>query len=720
MVLLGVLMLALVFVLSACGGGGGSTPGSTSATLAIKPLAGTFISGTVMVNAVSVDSNGSLAIGQQLGETETISSNGSVSLVSVAPGDILVTVTNGKYTDENGQVQNNVTLHTICKVTAGSQTVAVTPLTDVAYQVLQAQAQNGALSSSTLSSSINAANQEVSDQFSHGTIDIVKDAPLDTNATPTSGNLTAQQNVGYEYGEILGGLTNYAQTNAINPAAVITQIATNLNGNSGVLTAALGEALGTAITDYANQPPSITNGTTTGNAMYALMNGSSPTVSGITNDVSSGQAFVPSSENNDVANAKGLISDLRTTALDIYNNTGTGTPGIINTPITGASQYLQYVGKDMAQNIGEVAFVLQALYDNHYFKTYNQFDNYGNELFITPGSGTGTATFVINAPNYTTGAYDTQVASGTVTGSADSSDLFTSGTFSMDAPKIANATINYTGTASSGVYTSMKFIGKMTDEMTGAVIDLSQSGQGVSATFSQVPGTTSTATAQNIYPTSISLNADVVIPYLIEIDGSISMPTIVWNSNAYNHGGPVPTSVTLKGTVAQFASSTTTGGSTSGTTPTGAQFTGTLTASSSNIGSYNFKPGATSTSNFLMFSANFDGTIQATDMPTIEAKLGVSSSAYKQYSLSFSYERTNTDKSVVSLSGTGTYNEGTRQFTAALTNQNAINVNLSYNAGTKSVSGDMENSSGTQLATFSEISNVPMVKFIDGYMESAF
>lgn len=155
---------------------------------------------------------------------------------------------------------------------------------------------------------------------------------------------------------------------------------------------------------------------------------------------------------------------------------------------------------------------------------------------------------------------------------------------------------------------------------------------------------------------------------------------------------------------------------------TGVKFTGKITGSWDNAQDYNTEIGETS-DNFPKWNASFNGKIEAPSRPTITAFLKVAQSEYKKYTLDVSYHRTNTDGTEVFLSGSGSLNGETEILTATLSNQDGMNVSI-YFDDTKSkdekFTGTIATSGGTKMADLYTQNGVPMVKYIDNYIESIF
>jgi hypothetical protein len=165
-----------------CGGGSGSG-GSTISGMASKgPLNGS----TVCAYAIAASG----VQGAQLGNCSSniVAGNYSINLENHT-GPVLLTATSGVYTDEvsGATVNLSTPLHSMLLNATGSNSVAVTPLTELAYR--KASALVGGLSNANIQSSINTI------QINFGVADIVSTMPVDArNTSAVSGATVAQQN----------------------------------------------------------------------------------------------------------------------------------------------------------------------------------------------------------------------------------------------------------------------------------------------------------------------------------------------------------------------------------------------------------------------------------------------------------------------------------------------------------------------------------------------
>ncbi len=193
------------------------------------------------------------------------------------------------------------------------------------------------------------------------------------------------------------------------------------------------------------------------------------------------------------------------------------------------------------------------------------------------------------------------------------------------------------------------------------------------------------------------------------MDGTLNISSIVWNSVSDQ---PLPKSAIFDGSFQELKDGST----------TGVKFAGKITGSWDNAETYNTEIDE-STTNFPQWNAYFDGSIEAPSRPMITAFLKVAQSEYKKYSLDVNYHRKNTDGTEVWLSGSGSYNEETKILTATLTNQDKMNVSISFDdtkSNDEKFTGTIATSGGTKMADLYTTKGVPMVKYIDGYIESIF
>jgi hypothetical protein len=158
---------ALSSVLAACGGGGG-TGGNTSshsATVSGAASKGLLLDAPVTFYGVSNGAVGTTAIGSTTTDTE----NGTFSSTVTSSGAVVVTVTVNSSTQMLDELSgtaitapSGLVLHAVFDSLTDLQPLAVTPLTEMAYQI--ANASSGGLTTTN----IDAANNAVSTVFLNG------------------------------------------------------------------------------------------------------------------------------------------------------------------------------------------------------------------------------------------------------------------------------------------------------------------------------------------------------------------------------------------------------------------------------------------------------------------------------------------------------------------------------------------------------------------------
>lgn len=188
-----------VLALAGCGGGGGGgsavpTGGTAGNDISGVASKGPINGGTVKVFAIR---NGAIDLSSPIGQGQT-GANGNYTIdIGAYTGPVLVEVTGGSYTDEvsGASVTINAPLRAIvANATAGTNTVAVTPLTELAYQLT--------LGDDTLTiASINDANAEIASTYK--LTDIISTVPM-------SGSGTEQQKM---YAFALGSFSQFVNDN---------------------------------------------------------------------------------------------------------------------------------------------------------------------------------------------------------------------------------------------------------------------------------------------------------------------------------------------------------------------------------------------------------------------------------------------------------------------------------------------------------------------------
>lgn len=232
-----VLAIISIFLLAACGGGGGdSTP---SVTTPITPTASTVVSGLAskgiiaggLVKLFALNADGSK--GTQLGQ-DTTKSDGTYSInLGSYTGPVIVEAS-GTYTDEaTGQpktISAEAPLRAALGSTSGNVTLPVTPLTDLAVR------QAGALTPDN----ITAANTLISSTFK---VDIINTIPAAPTSEAFQSTTTTQAQK--DYSMILAAVSQQMQTSGSDLATTLTTI------NSGISSAGMNAQTAATITSAA-------------------------------------------------------------------------------------------------------------------------------------------------------------------------------------------------------------------------------------------------------------------------------------------------------------------------------------------------------------------------------------------------------------------------------------------------------------------------------------
>lgn len=668
--------------LAACGGGGdesGEGGGETSTSVSGIASKGPILSGIVTVYAVNADGSR----GQILGTAPTSSTDGSYQVSNLAyNGNILVFVSGGTYTDEaTGATLPNPGLKAALPSASGSVQVAITPLTDVAFK--QMSSAGGGFSSAN----ITKYNAVVSTAFG---VDIIGTQPVNaTNATQVGG---AKQSA-IDYGVALAAISQMVKNgNATDVKDAISRIKNDLSASLPQLTntgADLSNAISTLITEN-KLAPTITAQTISVNN----------TIDNFTNN-----PVVVASNPSGVAQAKGLVSDLRNTVLSVVDtNTGEVT-STIKTPFDATVKEIQTVIQPELTSAGDrlgwiitSAGSIQSILAS---QTYTFADTYGHPgetlTIVTAASGLQATVTVTKA--------SATLVSGTV--SVNQASYPTSGSLSLTTMKTATgnatASVTFSGTKSGLIYTGMTLKGNITTPV--ASFDFSDSTQGkMEASFAALPGDSS-----RVYLTSASFKG-VAATATARLTGSIDVPNLVLNNNV-GEGGKmsIPTSASVSAKIEALSNGSTT-----------MTLNGTLSGTFSNAATYNPNL-ATSPVNFPNWTGIFNGSIVSTNGLNISVLLKASMPAFETVNFEAKYTRLLPDGTTAFLSSTGTYNGMTKVTTVAMTNQNGLKVAIFYDdklSGDNRLSGTIKTSGNDTVGHFSTIKGIPRVTYADNYFET--
>lgn len=404
---------------------------------------------------------------------------------------MLVEVTGGTYIDEaTGNTQTNTTLSAALSGVSGNVSVAVTPLTEIAYKLVGPNL------------TIDQANSLVS--IMAGCVNIINIMPVDVMDSTACSNATADQ---IKYGLMLATISQMITDHkATDVSDAITQIKTDLSDNK---LDTVGGNLSTELTNFINNTRN-QSGVTTEMGLYDNLH---QAIEYITDN-----SITPPADVTNLNKAKALITDLRNTVLSIYNYQGIGVPGVVETPFKNLSEELKTkIEPELTAAVDRIRWIIQSAGGMSFGET-KSFMRDSYTLTITSSDET--------TANFTVKENDTQIDSGNLT-LTKTGDLITSGTFTATM-KTANenliADLNYLATVSDGSYTSMTFTGSMTASAVGVSLDFSQSGQKLYATFAQKP-----EDPNDIYPTSIYFSGRIITT-TAQMDGTLNISSIVWNS----------------------------------------------------------------------------------------------------------------------------------------------------------------------------------------------
>ena len=672
----------MVTMLSACGGGSGSSTGSTASTATeISGVAskGLINGGTVTVYALNDDGTKGKSLG-----TAITAADGTYSVdIGTYNGNVLVEVKDGTYKDEaTGTDKTNTTLRAALTGATGNVTIAVTPLTELAVK----KAGDTILTKSAIEN----ANSVVT---ALAGVDIVGTIPADASkAAGTTVDDTA-------YSLILAAISQMSADQAKTVEEVIDAIKTDLDDDGIAQTAA--PELKTALQTFIASP----------NNKSDVTDLTQTSLDASLDFITTTAVNTDAGNTSDITKAKKLISDFRNTILSVSNYKGVGSPGMVVTPFNRLStEMTTEIEPALASTANRLGWIIQSsamLLDG---LPYDTQDSAGNTLTLTQTANT--ISFVVKDPS------DATLDSGSLT--INDLTLPTTGslTGTIKTPT-GNATVavNYTGTFKNSLISSVNFTGSIvTPELS---FDFSQSGRKLSVTMAPVPANTEGQTG--LYPTSVSFSGRVTTK-TAQFDGALS-GTIGWTAKEdcwYDSraaqtvywGAPVPKTGTFTGSFTEI-----------GTNSSGMKFTGTINASFPNATTYD-GCSPTTTTNFIKWSASFDGKIEATNRPVIEVFLKASENVKDTFVSEAKYTRTNTNGTVVFLSGSATLINNSPTQSLAFTNQEGLKLDIGFNDGLPCEGkfiGTIKTPGNVKLADLLNNSGcVPTVKYADDFFESIF
>ncbi len=421
-------------------------------------------------------------------------------------------------------------------------------------------------------------------------------------------------------------------------------------------------------------------------------------------------------QSGDVAKAKLLVADLRNTILTIHDYKGIGVPGIVDTPFNRLSEEIhEKIVPDLSETIDRIGFILSCVSQASPPGTYTfEYTEIGYVLHITAdvNQWENSSSIQIAFQGY---KGNSLIDDGNLTVNFDANNFPTNGELNVTmGTNDGNMSINgnYTATklANSNFPATITITGMITSPYLN--IDLRDNNRKLYAEFGEW----------------YDQNQEIWLSYLkrIYVSGQITTTTaqaegsldITFVHVTYQNGNTQnpPKNISFTGTFREMMNGQ----------PTGAYFTGTITGEYLNPESYNpyeeYGP-----NNFPKWNANFTGHIEAPQRPKIDANLGIRHDTYQVYVINAGYERTNPDGSKVWLktpqSPVSSYNESTSILTVTLNNQDGLIVSFTVDgnqSGDDVFTGTIKNNAGIKLADLYLLNGVPMVKYIDGYIESIF
>jgi hypothetical protein len=679
--------------------------------------------GTVTIFALT--QNGSK--GDELG-TALTDLNGAYSVdLGSYTGNVLVEITGGHYVDEVTDADIPAPPLSAALTNAeGNVFAVITPLTDIAVKCAE-----GILTTEN----IEGANRLVGTAL--GVVDIVGTIPYDTRGRTNNFNEA-------HYGLVLASISQIAATQGEDASSVIKSIAEDLSEDhkldlegQNIL-----NAYGAFIKNSQQNQTGIVEVSAIVQAAisYAIDYNPVPDIS------------LPPPTN--LAKAKKLVTDLRNTALSIYNYENTGLGGIVETPFKNLSEELTTrISVDLKSTIDRVRWIADSV--------KKMSDDQADPLLIEGKLQSGIYTFtqgnlqlevVTEIDNYAgfnlvhftvkdiTNSYNGEdLDYGSLSLDVDVSGKITSGVFvaSMSTPESGHltASANYTATYDGDMLADMTLTGSLTAPG-GISLDFSEEGRKLYATFAPTPayasqsenesGTESENESESCYPTSIFFSGRITTA-TARMDGTLNIGEIDWNpaTPAADNSdtcyasyvyvpGIMPRSATFEGTFREMKNGS----------PSGVIFYGKIKGDWENAAAFDYCSDV-NPDNFPIWHASFDGNIIAPQRPTIVTHLGVSQTEYQMYDLFASYRRTDVDGTVVFLIANGSYDNGSQQqLLATLYNQDMMMVTLRYNdkaSKDDKFQGDIRAVDGAKMADLYTMNGMPTVKYTeDDYIETIF
>lgn len=695
---LGVICFFLVFLLAFVWGcsSSSSNKGQDTSDANITGLAskGPISNGTVKVYALKTDGSK----GDELGSAIT-KPDGSYGPVNIGRyrGDVVVEITGGTYKDEvTKETRNNDVLKGYLQGVSMSVEVYVTPFTDLACQLLE----SGLVP-------ISAANHVASELVG---FPVHKTRPVDITDAAQVANATREQK---EYGLALAAVSQMIQQGkALDVAGVIRNIKEDFLVNKKLdetgpdFRAAIQEFLGSE-----NNKSGISS------LEESLLAGKIKEVTETPIDVQG--------VHSELALAQDFVKDLRNTALSIYNFQDESLTGAFEVSIDRFAREIdEKISPDLRDAVKRLGWIIDSadtLYENR--QDEGSFVKDGYTISIQRTDERKISEFTV------TDSKGSVVDVGRIV--LDDADRPKEGTLTVSEMKtktgILKANVVYSAEQSQvdQAYSSMRFRGdmKVYDAASPAQawlsMDFSEEGRGLSASFARVPD----GKLDDIYPTDISFEGRIVAG-TARMDGKLEVSDIFWADKAYRSDAFIqgtwqnvcvkdmrPKKASFRGLITELKEGV----------PTGIEFEGSLSAELKNAETLD---GCVpiDENNFPKLKASFDGRIQALPViPGLRVFLEVQHNEYKIASFNVIYQKTETAGPKTVISGEGAYNDHTQLAEVSLQALHGIRMELSYNENrpkNQKLEGRIVTPGGKKLAEIYTQNGLPVVKFIDGYIES--
>ena len=669
--------------MASCGGpqGGASTdPQATN----VSGISRWSKRGTLTIYALNPDGT----YGGVIGTQRITSTDGAYSTTVNYSGDAIIEVSGGTYIDEatGNFVSLSGKLRAVVAGLAGSTTVAITPVTEVAAGLAL-----GDTSTKSLRSKIQDANYLVG--VLCGNINIINTQPIDPTVVqsviPDTDSLT--------YGLLLGTVSQMVADGAASSVSdAIVKIKADL-GDGDYKAETIGPVLKTELARFLANSRNKTGITSLADTK----------LSGSFDYLTANSAYPPAYQ-ADLQMAKGLVSEVRNTVLSIYNYQPASLAGVKQTPFQDLSGEIKTkIGKTLYTTISRTVWFVEAA----------GWQATGTYTFTDPATGDimHITIFTSSATLTVTDSTGAAVADGTLDYSKDGAGYIVSGSFNGTIAAAAGpmtVSLNFTDTVgTNGLFSSMAITGSILGQ--GLSLDMTQADRGLNITFSPRPDDASLTYASRITGSAVITSATAVL------DGTLDLAT-VWAAKAASVSGicladAVPFTATFNGTFTTMLNGT----------PSGVRLAGTLTGDWTNAADFDGCSPQSST-NFAQWKAGFNGTITGPAYPPLTAFLNTREETYRQIILDMTFKRVNTDGSVVSLTGTGSasMNGGSPGLiTVSLSNQSNMNLKMSVD-NTKTCtdpsyfSGSVTTSGGAVMGNGYTLNCMPMIKYTDDYFES--